>query len=104
MTSKHRTKKDSAQSDSCPIHIGAEIRRVLKARRLTGSWLAIHLECDRTNVYKICRRPTIDSGLLFRISQAIGYDFFALYSGCLTKEDGETARPVAANETPEDVK
>jgi AraC-like DNA-binding protein len=59
-------------------HIGnmikAELDRHPKAHTVT--WFAAQLHCDRTNVYDIFRRQTIDSNLLMRISQILNHDFF----------------------------
>ncbi len=41
------------------------------------SWLAKKINCDRTNVYKIFRRASIDTALLLRISAVLEYDFFS---------------------------
>lgn len=43
-------------------------------------WFAAKLSCDRTNVYKIFARPSIDTQLLFRISVILNRNFFAEYS------------------------
>ena len=43
----------------------------------TPSWLARKINCDRTNIYKIFQRPSIDTALLSRISKALDHDFFA---------------------------
>ena len=61
-------------------HIGEMIRQFVRERKLTGSWLAARLGCDRTNVYKMFKKPTIDTQLLLRISLILGFDFFTLYS------------------------
>jgi hypothetical protein len=42
----------------------------------SASWLAERLNCSRSNVYKIYESRTINTNLLFRISQALDYDFF----------------------------
>lgn len=39
-------------------------------------WLAKKVNCDRTNIYKIFQRASIDTELLSRISKALDYDFF----------------------------
>lgn len=62
------------------IHIGEVIRQELKRQRLSAQWLAEQLNCDRTNVYNIFRRPTIDTSLLFRISIILQIDLFSRYS------------------------
>lgn len=46
----------------------------------TVGWLARQLNCDRTNIYSIYRRQSIDTNLLFRISQALHHDFFKILS------------------------
>lgn len=62
------------------IHIGNEIAGVMERERYSPSWLARVLFCDRTNIYKIMRKSTIDTALLMRISIALHHDFFRLYS------------------------
>ncbi|MBD5225033.1 MAG: XRE family transcriptional regulator [Bacteroidales bacterium] len=69
--------------------IGSELRR----QRRPAAWLAQEICCDRTNVYKILRKGSIDTELLCRISVALEHDFFAeLQAACgfqqaLKKED-----------------
>lgn len=58
------------------IHIGREIKRVLQEQRRPASWLAQQLSCNRTNVYKIFGKSSIDTHLLMRISKILSYDFF----------------------------
>ena len=43
-------------------------------------WLATQICCTRTNVYKIFEKESLDTVLLMRISKALRYDFFKLYS------------------------
>ena len=45
-------------------------------KRRAPSWLAKKINCDRTNIYKIFQRPSIDTELLSRISKALEHDFF----------------------------
>lgn len=61
------------------VHIGEIIREELERQERSVSWLARKLYCDRTNVYKIFRRSTIDTDLLMRISVALEHDFFCEY-------------------------
>lgn len=67
------------------IHIGREIRHVMTARHITASWLAGRLFCDRTNVYKLFRRKSVDTETLFKISVLLRHDFFAVYSGAFRR-------------------
>lgn len=67
------------------IHIGKIIECELKRQERTVSWFARKLYCDRSNVYDIFKRRSIDTELLLRISLILNYNFFALY-------DNEIAR------------
>lgn len=69
------------------IHIGSIIEQRVRAGGHSVSWLAGILCCERTNVYSIFRRRSIDSGLLYRISEALRFDFFALYSNLLRENE-----------------
>ena len=62
------------------IHIGKEIKKKAKARKMTVVGLSRELGCHRTNIYRIFDSPTIDSGILSRLSVILNYDFFKLYS------------------------
>lgn len=70
------------------IHIGNLIKEIMHTQGRSPSWLARQLHCDRTNIDKIFNRSSIDTNLLQRISEALGYDFFNVYSkgnaGCDT--------------------
>ena len=59
--------------------IGLYIKKELERQERTVSWFARKLCCDRSNVYKIFKRTTIDTELLLRISQILQYDFFEIY-------------------------
>ncbi|MBQ9733488.1 MAG: XRE family transcriptional regulator [Bacteroidaceae bacterium] len=61
------------------LHIGQRIKEELERQERTVSWFARKLYCDRSNVYKIFRRSTIDTELLLRISLILNYDFFGEY-------------------------
>lgn len=62
------------------MHIGKLIREQVDSQGKSVVWLANQLSCSRTNVYKIYERPSIDTGLLLRISLILQYNFFAPYS------------------------
>ena len=84
------SKRDSSvvmkDKSKTSIVIGELIKRELKKQGKTSVWLAGELGCHRTNVYKIYDRSTIDSGMLFHISQLLKVDFFKLYSDALKKK------------------
>lgn len=58
------------------LHLGEMLRSFVRASGHTGAWLAGKLHCDRTNIYKIFRRQSIDTDLLLRISVILRHDFF----------------------------
>lgn len=58
-------------------HIGHLIRQEMQLQGKSPGWLAKVIFCDRTNIYKIYSRDTIDTGLLLRICQALHHNFFA---------------------------
>jgi len=61
------------------LHIGSLIKEELERQERSVSWFARKLCCDRSNVYKLFKRSTIDTELLLRISHILHYDFFKLY-------------------------
>lgn len=61
------------------IHIGKIIEEELHKQERTVTWLAGKLYCDRTNVYKIFKKQSIDSELLLRISHILHRNFFLVY-------------------------
>lgn len=63
------------------IHIGYEIESELRRQERSVTWFANKLYCDRTNVYKIFKRNSIDSDLLLRISIILNCNFFNKYVG-----------------------
>lgn len=71
------------------IHIGREIKRVLMSQRRSASWLAQQICCDRTNIYKIFTKCSIDTQLLMKISKALSYDFFEYISINFKKGEGK---------------
>ncbi|HIT15411.1 MAG TPA: helix-turn-helix transcriptional regulator [Candidatus Avimuribaculum pullicola] len=62
------------------INIGKLIHEQVKRQGKSVTWLAQQLNYSRTNLYKIFDKTSIDTDVLLRISQALNYDFFALYS------------------------
>ncbi|MDE6860095.1 MAG: XRE family transcriptional regulator [Duncaniella sp.] len=66
------------------IFIGKLIRDELKEQHKSVVWLSNELGCNRTNVYKIFNRKSIDAELLLRISKALNRNFFEPYISGLT--------------------
>ena len=59
-------------------HIGQIIREELKQQGRTVTWLAKAINCDRTNIYNIFTRESIDTNLLTRISKVLNRNFFEI--------------------------
>ncbi len=67
-----------------PIHIGHIIQEELKQQGRTVAWLAQHLNTSRMACYRLFQSYSIDTQILFHISDLLGRDFFAEYSRNLT--------------------
>jgi hypothetical protein len=61
------------------IHIGKKIREVLGQSRLSVVEFAVKINKSRTVVYDIFERESIDTKLLFTISEVLDFDFFSFY-------------------------
>lgn len=61
------------------IHIGQIIETELHKQERSVTWFANKLFCDRSNVYSIFKRSSIDTELLFRISLILEHNFFSYY-------------------------
>lgn len=56
--------------------IGQIIKERVKAQNVNVTEFAKNIGMERTNVYDIYERETIDTGLLKKIGQELHYDFF----------------------------
>ncbi|MBC7862831.1 MAG: helix-turn-helix transcriptional regulator [Bacteroidia bacterium] len=61
------------------MHIGKKIREVLEQSHLSVVEFAEKINKSRTVVYNIFERESIDSRLLYTISEVLNFDFFAFY-------------------------
>ena len=61
------------------IHIGTLIEQELRRQERSVTWFAMKLHCDRTNVYKIFKKQSIDTLLLMRIGDVLNRNFFREY-------------------------
>lgn len=59
------------------LHIGHLIKSVFDASGITVSEFARRIYCERTNVYKIFNRRSIDVELLVKISEILNHNFLA---------------------------
>ena len=58
------------------VHIGSLIEQEVRKQERTVTWLASKLHCDRTNIYKIFKKQSIDTQLLEQISIILQHNFF----------------------------
>ena len=58
------------------MHIGEKIREVMHQKRVSVITIAKEIECERTNVYNIFERESINTGLLLKFCHILGHDFF----------------------------
>ena len=62
---------------SAMIFIGPLIKAELERQERSVSWFARKIGCDRSTVYRIFQRASIDTQLLTTISDVLNHDFFA---------------------------
>ena len=58
------------------IHLGNMIKRELKGQGRSVSWLARTIKMERSSIYKIFERNSLDVALLIKISIVMDHDFF----------------------------
>ena len=58
------------------MHIGRRIKEIMIQKQRGATWLAKNPPCERSNVYYIYERQSIDTLLLQKISTLLEYDFF----------------------------
>lgn len=68
-------------------HIGILIREELERQEHSVSWFARRLSCDRSNVYRIFQRESIDTKMLLRICRLLNHDFFTDLSAQLQQQN-----------------
>jgi len=87
------------------IHIGKEVKLMLKRRKVKIVDFAKEINTNRNNVYNIFERESLDTQLLLRISQVLRFDFFSIYSADLMEQDSnkdadDISIPYENNKTP----
>ena len=81
--------EEKAMGEKKPIHIGEEIRAEVKRQGRTVEWVARRMPCDKSNIYKLFKKESIDVKLLMRFGEVLGRDFFKMYSERLSGQIGE---------------
>jgi len=61
------------------VEIGEKIREVFENRNMKLTEFADELGTVRQNVYRIFKKRHVDTGLLLKISQVLGFNFFQYY-------------------------
>ncbi len=61
------------------VHIGEEIEKIYTESGIKMTVFAKKLNTVPRNVYHIFKRESIDTEILYQISQILKYDFFRLY-------------------------
>ena len=87
--------KDTLQTYD--LFLGDMIKQELKAQERTVAWLARKLNCDRTNIYDIFKRRTIDTELLMRISIVMKCNFFERLSKIADEKIEENSTKPSSN-------
>lgn len=62
------------------IHIGQLIEQIVKKRKYSVNAVADFIHRNRSVVYDIYTRQSIDTGLLYTLSKSLNFDFFKVYS------------------------
>ena len=60
--------------------IGLLIKEELHRQERGITWFARKLACDRSNIYRLFEKDSIDTGLLLHICLVLQHDFFTEYS------------------------
>lgn len=69
------SQRQCKMTQQATIHIGQLVKAIFDKSGMSVAEFARQLNCERTNVYTIFRRRTIDVELLVRISYILNYNF-----------------------------
>ena len=75
--------------DISDIDIGELIKQKLKEQDRSILWLAKKIGADKGNIYRMLRKKSLDSEVLYRISIVMKYDFCKLYSDAIEQQTGK---------------
>ena len=75
------------------IHIGKLIEEELRRQEHSVTWFANKLYCDRTNIYKIFKKQSIDTELLIRICDILKHNFFRYYDTEISNRETHETLP-----------
>jgi len=57
------------------VHIGQLIQEELIQQGRTVNWLAKGIYCEKSNVYKMFKRKSIDMAQLMKVSEVLNHNF-----------------------------
>ena len=57
------------------VHIGEMIQAEMRRQKRSVIWMAQQICCEKSNIYKMFRRRSIDMAQLMRISEVLGHNF-----------------------------
>jgi plasmid maintenance system antidote protein VapI len=57
------------------VHIGQMIQEELIQQGRTVNWLAKGIYCEKSNVYKMFKRKSIDMAQLMKVSEVLNHNF-----------------------------
>ncbi|MBP5643310.1 MAG: XRE family transcriptional regulator [Bacteroidales bacterium] len=57
------------------VHVGAMIQEELQRQGRTVNWFAGQIYCEKSNVYKMFKRKSVDLIQLMKVSEALGHNF-----------------------------
>ncbi len=75
-------------------NIGSLIKEEFERQGHSIGWLSRQLACDRSNVYRLFQRDSIDTLTLKRLCRILDHDFFSDLSTELHEEESHPAVPV----------
>lgn len=62
--------------ESKTIHVGQMIEREMLRQEKSTHWLAHEINRERSSIYKIYHRESVDVNMLIQISVLLNHDFF----------------------------
>ena len=57
------------------LDIGKMVAAEMERQGRKVEWLARQIPCDKSNMYKLLKKPNWDVAMLIRISRILGHDF-----------------------------
>lgn len=80
------------------LHIGNKIKDRAEQLRIGPTELAEKINSSKQNIYSIFKRNSVDTEILSKISLALEYDFFSLYSDTTSLKDLKSDKQLLCTE------